>query len=114
MATFTYPFIITGTATIEGDIADEARLTVERDLRAEWEADPTDLTHKTDNGVTLAIGGFEVGSLAAEAPAMLVAMRDALSASDANDGGSLMNAVAAFRPIIDRILYALPLQTVEG
>lgn len=41
--------------------------------------------------------------LIAEAPAMLEAMRDALSASDANDGDSLLNAIAAFRPILARI-----------
>lgn len=41
--------------------------------------------------------------LIAAAPDMLEAMRDALSASDANDGDSLMNAIAAFRPILARI-----------
>jgi hypothetical protein len=39
-------------------------------------------------------------ALITTAPDMLAAMRDALSASDANDGDSLMNAIAAFRPII--------------
>jgi hypothetical protein len=42
-------------------------------------------------------------ALIIEAPAMLEALRDALSASEANDGDSLMNAIAAFRPIIARI-----------
>ncbi|WP_333838786.1 hypothetical protein [Novosphingobium sp.] len=38
-----------------------------------------------------------------EAPAMLEAIRDAVGASDANDGDSLMNAIEAFRAIISRI-----------
>ena len=38
-----------------------------------------------------------------EAPSMLQVIRDALAASDANDGDSLMNAIAAFRPILARI-----------
>lgn len=41
--------------------------------------------------------------LITEAPEMETAIRDAVSASDANDGDSLMNAIENFRAILTRI-----------
>lgn len=63
MTTFTFPIAFYGTATIEGDIADEARNTIGIDLR---NALAEECSADLDNGGKLTIKGFEVGGIEGE------------------------------------------------